>query len=189
MAIEEVFVHERALVESSQIGPGTRVWAFAHVMKGAVVGSGCNLCDHCFVESGAVLGDRVTVKNGVAIWDGVDVEDDVFLGPNAVLTNVMNPRVGFKKNSDELLNTRIGRGATVGANATVICGHDIGDYAFIGAGAVVSADVPAHAKVVGNPSRQIGWACRCGESLDPAKLSCTVCERKYEKEGDGLKLL
>ena len=180
-----VFVHERALCESDDVGPGTRVHAFAHVMRGAVIGRDCNICGHAFVESGARIGDRVTVKNNVMVWDKVEVEDEVFLGPNVVLTNDPNPRVAFKKPPEKFLPTRIERGATLGANATIVCGVTIGRSAFVGAGAVVTRDVPAHALVVGNPARQRGWMCACGEKL-PASLRC-ACGRRYRPSaGAGL---
>ena len=172
-----VFVHERALCESDDIGPRTRVWAFAQVMKGARVGADCNICGHAFLETGAVLGDRVTVKNAVLLWDKVTVEDDVFLGPNVVFTNDMNPRAAFKKPPERFLSTRVRKGASIGANATIVCGTTIGEQAFVGAGSVVIRDVPAHALVVGNPARRIGWMCACGEKLDQ-KLAC-ACGRRY----------
>jgi len=173
----EVFVHERGLCESSEVGPGTRVWAFAHVMKGARIGARCNIGDHAFVEGGAVLGDRVTVKNAVLIWDGVTVEDEVFLGPNMVFTNVLNPRVAFKKSRDQFQKTLVCRGAAIGANATVVCGITIGAQAFVGAGAVVTKDVAPYALVVGAPARRIAWVCACGETL-PQTLACG-CGRRY----------
>jgi acetyltransferase-like isoleucine patch superfamily enzyme len=179
-----VFVHERALCESQDIGEGTRVWAFAHVMKGAKVGTHCNIGDCAFIESGAVLGNHVTVKNAVLVWDKVVVGDDVFLGPNMVFTNDMMPRSAFKKSADKFLPTNVGKGASIGANATIVCGVKIGEQAFIGAGTVVIRDVPAHAMVAGNPARQIGWMCTCGEKL-PAALKCT-CGRSYEKGDKGL---
>ncbi len=172
-----VFVHPKALVETDDIGEGTRVWAFAHVMKGAKVGRNCNICDHAFIESGAVLGNCVTVKNAVLVWDKVTVEDEVFLGPNMVFTNDMNPRVAFKKSPDAFLPTLVKRGASLGANVTVVCGVTIGEHAFVGAGSVVIRDVPAHALVVGNPARRIGWICACGTKL-PQSLSCR-CGRSY----------
>lgn len=172
------FVHERGLCESDAVGPGTRIWAFAHVMKGAVVGAGCNVCDHAFVEGGARLGDRVTLKNAVLVWDGVTLEDDVFVGPNAVFTNVTRPRVGFKRGREAFEQTLVRRGATIGANATIVCGVTVGERAFVGAGALVHRDVPARALVVGNPARRIGWVCDCGEKL-PASLACG-CGRAYE---------
>ena len=178
-----VFVHERALCESEQVGARTRIWAFAHVMKGAVVGADCNVGDHAFIETGARLGDRVTVKNCVLLWDKVTVEDDVFLGPNMVFTNDRNPRAAFKKSADAFSPTLVRRGASIGANATVVCGITIGENAFIGAGTVVIRDVPAHAVVVGNPGRRIGWMCACGERL-PQALACGACGRRYRR-GEG----
>ncbi len=171
------FIHARAFCESTDIGAGTRVWAFAHVMKGAKVGEDCNLCDHSFIESGAVLGNRVTVKNAVLVWDKVTIEDDVFLGPNMVFTNDMNPRVAFKKAPDKFLPTRVKSGSSIGANATIVCGVTLHENSFVGAGSVVIRDVPAYAMVVGNPARRIGWMCACGEKL-PKALECT-CGRKY----------
>jgi UDP-2-acetamido-3-amino-2,3-dideoxy-glucuronate N-acetyltransferase len=175
---EPVFVHPQALCESEQVGDGTRVWAFAHVMAGAVVGAGCNVGGGAFVESGAVVGDRVTIKNNVLLWDKVTVEDDVFIGPNAVFTNDMSPRAAFKKPADEFLPTLVRRGASVGANATIVCGTTIGEGAFVGAGSVVTRDVPSYAMVAGNPARRIGWICACGERLGD-DLHCT-CGRSYE---------
>ncbi|HEY4394712.1 MAG TPA: acyltransferase [Polyangia bacterium] len=177
--------HRLAIVESAQVGEGTRVWAFAHVMKGARVGARCNLGEGVFVESGVVIGDDVTVKNGVALYDGVTVEDEAFLGPHAVFTNDLRPRSGrFKRPPAKLARTRIGRGATVGANATVLCGHLIGPHAMIAAGAVVTADVAAHALCAGVPARRIGFVCACGERL-PRGLRCG-CGRRYRRAGAGL---
>lgn len=189
----ETFIHPQALVETNDLGAGTRVWAFAHVMSGARVGAGCNICGHVFIESGAILGNGVTVKNGVAIWDRVTIEDYVFLGPNCVLTNDFNPRAAFRKGRAELLPTRIGRGATIGANATIVCGVILGQSAFIGAGAVVIHDVPDFALMVGNPARQVGWMCACGTRLGlparPPKGGSTVCKgcgRTFNVNADGL---
>jgi len=176
-----VFVHDKALCESDDIGPRTRVWAFAHVMRGAVIGSDCNVGDHAFLESGARLGNHVTVKNCVLVWDKVTVEDEVFLGPNMVFTNDMNPRVAFKKSPAAFLPTLVRRGASIGANATIVCGVTIGENAFVGAGSVVIRDVPAYALVVGNPARRVGWMCACGEKLPP-NLVCS-CGRHY-RAGD-----
>jgi UDP-2-acetamido-3-amino-2,3-dideoxy-glucuronate N-acetyltransferase len=177
--------HRLAVVESARVGAGTRVWAFAHVMKGARVGARCNLGEGVFVESGVSIGDDVTVKNGVALYDGVTVEDEAFLGPHAVFTNDLRPRSGrFKRPPEKFAPTRIGRGATVGANATVICGHVIGAHAMIAAGAVVTTDVAPHALVAGVPARRIGFVCACGETL-PRGLACG-CGRRYRRAGAGL---
>jgi UDP-2-acetamido-3-amino-2,3-dideoxy-glucuronate N-acetyltransferase len=172
-----VFVHPMGLCESDRVGPRTRIWAFAHVLPGAVVGADCNLGDHAFVEGGARIGDRVTVKNAVLLWDRVTVEDEVFLGPNAVFTNVLAPRAGARKAPGELVPTLVRRGATVGANATVVCGVTVGRHAFVAAGAVVARDVPDHALVAGNPARRTGWVCACGQRLDDL-LAC-ACGRRY----------
>jgi len=172
-----VFVHEKALCESDRVGPRTRVWAFAHIMPDATVGADCNVCDHVFIESGATLGNRVIVKNSVLVWKGVTVEDDVFLGPNMVFTNVRNPRAAFPPTPEQFSPTLVRRGASIGANATVVCGVTIGEQAFIGAGSVVVADVPAHGLMVGNPARRVGWACVCGYPLS-AELACR-CGRRY----------
>jgi UDP-2-acetamido-3-amino-2,3-dideoxy-glucuronate N-acetyltransferase len=181
-----VFVHEKALCESVEIGPRTRVWAFAHVMAGARIGANCNICDNVFIESGAIVGDGVTVKNNVLIWDKVTIGDEVFLGPNVVFTNDLNPRAAVKKLPSELVSTHVERGATIGANATVVCGVTVGEFAFVGAGAVVTMDVPQHGLVLGNPARLTGWACRCGRRL-PASFRCE-CGRVYRRIDDGLEL-
>ncbi len=182
-----VFVHPKGLCESDMVGAGTRVWAFAHILPGAVVGTDCNVCDHAFIESGAVVGNRVTVKNAVLVWDRVTIEDDVFLGPNMIFTNDFRPRAAVKKGRDALTPTLVRRGATIGANATIVAGVEVGEYAFVAAGTVVIRDVPAHGLVVGNPARLVGWACSCGERLtdspgspdSPGSLECSACARSY----------
>jgi UDP-2-acetamido-3-amino-2,3-dideoxy-glucuronate N-acetyltransferase len=185
----DVFVHERGLCESDDVGARTRVWAFAHVMAGAHVGADCNVGDHAFIENGAWVGDRVTIKNAVLIWDGVRIEDDAFIGPNAVFTNVVNPRSAFKPTPDLFARTRVERGASIGAGATVVAGVTIGEHGFVGAGSVVIRDVLPHAMVVGNPARRIGWMCVCGGKLD-RRLRCPACSRAYRRlaKGAGLEL-
>lgn len=184
MHSDSVFVHPAGLCESSDVGPGTRVWAFAHVMAGAVVGPDCNICDHSFVEGGVTIGRNVTVKNGVLLFAGVTVEDDVFLGPNCVFTNDLRPRAFIKRPTAEFLPTLIARGATIGAGAVIVCGHTVGQFAMVAAGAVVASDVPAHALVAGNPARRRVWICECGEKLDGA-LACAADGRRYRERADG----
>lgn len=147
---EAPFVHPRALVESERVGPGTRIWAFAHVMPGAVIGADCNICDHTYVEGDVIIGDRVTLKSGVFLWDGLRVEDDVFIGPQATFTNDPMPR---SRQPFTLRQTTIRQGASIGAGAVVLPGVTIGERAMVGAGAVVTRDVPADVVVVGNPAR------------------------------------
>jgi acetyltransferase-like isoleucine patch superfamily enzyme len=192
----EFFVHAAALVETQDVGARTRIWAFAHVMAGARVGADCNICDHAFIESGAVLGNNVTVKNGVAVWCGVTVEDNVFLGPNCVLTNDRNPRAYIKKGSGALEHTRLCANATIGANATIVCGITIGRYAFVAAGAVVTQSVPDYGLVVGVPARQIGWMCACANRLPlqvsaemHSVISCPHCHLRLVRTNGGLRSL
>ena len=178
-----VQVHPQGLCESDTVGDGTRVWAFAHVLPGAVVGRDCNIGDGAFVEGGARLGDRVTVKNNVLVWDGVTVEDDVFLGPAVVFTNDLRPR---RTDAPFVpVPTVIRRGASLGASVTVVCGVEVGSYAFAAAGSVITRDVPAHAWVAGVPATVRGFVCSCGAVLDEA-LTCPTCGRGYEPAGRGL---
>ena len=188
-----VFVHPLAACESDDVGARTRVWAFAHVMAGAVVGADCNVCDHTFVEEGARLGNGVTLKNGVSVWTDVTLEDDVFVGPNAVFTNELRPRAWRQREDVVIVPTVVRNGATLGANATVVCGTTIGRHAFVAAGAVVTRDVPDHAIVAGNPARVAGWMCVCSETLAEARdggFVCT-CGRRYRRAatGEGLEAL
>lgn len=185
--MSDVYVHPKGINDSERVGTGTRIWAYAHVMKGAVIGEHCNIGECSFVEAGAVLGSHVTVKNGVSVWDRVTTEDYVFLGPNAVLTNDPFPRShpDYKGHPEKWLPTLLREGATVGANATIICGHTLGRWCFVGAGAVVTRDVPSHGLVVGSPARLIGWVCRCGRRL-PEDLTCTECGRAFRKGEGGL---
>lgn len=191
MAIQQisgVFIHPNALCESQTVGDGTRVWAFAHVMAGATIGAGCNICDGAYIEGHVRIGDRVTMKNQVMIFDGVEIADDVFLGPGVTFTNDLRPRAFIKRSGSALLNTQVGKGATLGARTTVVCGVTVGEYAFAGAGAVIAKDVPAHALVVGSPARQVGWVCVCGARL-PDSLVCDQCGNSFIKTSDGLSLI
>jgi len=167
-APDGVFAHPQALLETDKVGPGTRVWAFAHVLQGAVIGRDCNICDHVFVENDVVVGDRVTVKCGVQLWDGLRIEDDVFLGPNVTFTNDPFPR--SRRHLDRYPETVVKQGASIGANATILPGLVIGPGAMIGAGSVVTRDVPAHAIVVGNPGRITRYSL-VSPSLEAARAS------------------
>lgn len=180
-------VHESAYVdEGATVGPGTRIWHFCHVMPGAVVGPRCNLGQNVVVMGGTRLGENVKVQNNVSIYEGVEIEDDVFCGPSMVFTNVVNPRSHVSR-KHEYLRTLVRRGATIGANATVVCGVTLGEYAFVGAGAVVTHDVLSYALVVGVPARRIGWVCSCGVRLaDAGEGTCTACGTTYALSGDGI---
>lgn len=162
--IKDYFVHKLALCETEKIGKGTRIWAFCHIMKDVEIGEDCNFGDGCYIESGVKIGNRVTVKNHISIWEGVEIEDDVFLGPNCVLTNDLFPR--SKVYHSENIKTKIKKGASIGANATIICGVTLGEYCLIGAGAVVTKDVPAFALVVGNPGRVVGKVDKLGKKIE-----------------------
>lgn len=178
--------HESAYVdEGAVIGAGTRVWHFVHVMPGARVGERCSLGQNVNVGSRAVLGDGVKVQNNVSIYDDVIIEDDVFCGPSMVFTNVINPRA-FVERKHEYLKTLVKRGASIGANATVVCGSTLGEYCFVGAGSVVTKDVPAYAMVYGSPARVRGWVCKCGVKLGE-NLKCPACALSYKHDGEGLK--
>lgn len=178
LVMAETFIHPKAIVEPGAVlGKGTRVWAFAHIMKGAVVGEDCNICDYAFIENGARLGNRVTVKNSVQIWEGVEVADDVFLGPGCIFTNDLRPRSGRKPPKELWLKkTRLEKGCTIGAGAILICGVNIGPYALVGAGSVVTRSVENHAMVFGVPARRMGWVCRCGARVEESgQESCSSC--------------
>jgi len=179
------FTHPQALIDAGvSIGQGTRIWAFAHVVGGAVLGEDCNICDHTFIEGGVRIGNRVTVKCGVFLWDGLTIEDDVFIGPNAIFTN--DPRPRSKKYLARPFPTVLKEGCTLGAGSTTLPGITIGRWAMVGAGSVVTHDVPDYALVVGSPARWRAWVCRCGEKLFPASdrfLNCT-CGRSYEQAGE-----
>ena len=158
------YIHPSALVATESIGKDTRIWAFCNILEGAQIGDDCNICDHCSIEGNVVIGNRVTVKNSVTLWDGMTIEDDVFIGPSAVFTNDIYPR--SKVYHDDVDKTLIKQGATIGANAVVVAGHIIGKYAFIGAGAVITKDIPDYTIWYGNPARQKGYVCKCGKRLE-----------------------
>lgn len=171
------FIHETAIVEEGAvIGEGTRIWHHAHVRAGSEIGKNCNIGKNCYIDEGAKIGSGVKIQNNVSVYHGVEIEDDVFVGPCAVFTNDFYPRA-FSRDW-EVGKTAIRHGASIGANATVICGHTIGEYAMIGAGSVVTKDVPPHALMVGNPAKQIGLVCECGQKLDESG-KCVRCGRHY----------
>lgn len=193
VAESTVYVHPTAVCDSQNVGEGTHIWAFAHVLDGAVIGQRCNICDHVYVEGGARIGDRVTVKNRVMIWEGVTIEDAVFIGPGVIFTNDRYPRsrglpeaVGRYGHKDRwLVATTVRRGASIGAGAIILPGLTIGRYAGIGAGAVVTRDIPDHRIVVGNPARESCWVCSCGVPLDD-NLCCPRCKRRFRLRADTL---
>ncbi len=169
------YAHPTAVIDGGcSIGRGTRIWHFSHIMEGAVIGENCNIGQNVVISPGVVLGRNVKVQNNVSVYTGVTCGDDVFLGPSCVFTNVVNPRSAVNRKS-EYRTTKVGKGATVGANSTIVCGHDIGEYAFIGAGAVVTKDVPAYALVVGNPAVQTGWMSEYGHKLHFGENNIAVC--------------
>jgi UDP-2-acetamido-3-amino-2,3-dideoxy-glucuronate N-acetyltransferase len=177
---EKYFVHPSAIVdEGCEIGEGVKIWHFSHVMTGCKIGDGCNLGQNVVVSPKVVLGKNVRVQNNVSIYEGVTCEDDVFLGPSMVFTNVINPRSAVSR-KNEYRKTLVRKGASIGANATIVCGHDIGEFAFIGAGAVVTKVVPAYALVVGNPARQMGWMSEFGHRLNFNKEGIATCEESGE---------
>ena len=189
--MDKIYVHPTAIVEGAQIGAGTRVWAYAHILPSAQVGTNCNVADHVFIEGGAVVGNNVTLKNNVCVWDGITIDDDVFVGPNVSFTNDRFPRSPRMPQMHErysctenwLSPTRVGAGCTIGANATILPGVRLGAYSFIAAGANVTGDVPAFALVMGSPGRAIGQVCRCGRRLAGShrEATCDYCGETPEQ--------
>ena len=178
--------HDMAFVgDGAQVGDDTRLWAFVNIQDGAKVGKGCNICDGCFIENGAVVGDNVTLKNGVCVFEGVTLEDDVFCGVNIGFINDRKPRSN-RKDQWILEHTTVKKGATIGSNSTILCGITIGEYAFVGAGSVVTKDIPAYTIVAGNPARKKGYVCRCGKKLE-VSLECS-CGFKYYIDDQDLKI-
>lgn len=185
------FIHETAVVDDGcEIGEGTKIWHFSHVMTGCRIGKNCNLGQNVVVSPEVVLGNNVKIQNNVSIYTGVTCEDDVFLGPSMVFTNVTNPRSAVNRRG-QYARTHVGRGASIGANATIVCGHDIGKFAFIGAGAVVTKTVPDYALVVGNPAKQIGWMSEYGHKLKfvDGMAECPESKEKYVLENNQVKKL
>ena len=181
----EVFIHESAYVdEGAQIGAGTKIWHFAHVNNGAVIGERCSLGQNVVVMNDVKIGNNVKIQNNVSVYDAVELEDDVFCGPSMVFTNVINPRSHVPR-KDEYRRTLVKKGASIGANATIVCGVTLGEYCFIGAGSVVTRDVQPYALIVGVPGRRIGWVCYCGDRLDDDRVSHGEDQRTAPREGAG----
>jgi len=192
MVKETFFVHESSYVdENVKIGEGTKIWHFSHIQSGAKIGKNCSIGQNVNIGNNVIVGNNVKMQNNVSVYEGVELEDYVFCGPSMVFTNIINPRSEFPQRGAKFYKkTIVKRGASLGANSTIVCGHTIGKYAFIGAGAVVTKDVPDYALVLGNPARIIGWMCTCGTKLnlshDPESSEATICEkcgRKYKKKG------
>lgn len=185
----QYYVHPTAVVDSgAEVGAGSKIWHFSHLMSGSCIGAGCNLGQNVFVGSGVRIGNNVKIQNNVAVYEGVTLEDDVFCGPSMVFTNVKTPRSAFPRNtSDSYSPTLVRRGASVGGNATVVCGITVGEWSFIAAGAVVTKDVLGFAVMAGVPARQIGWACACGTMLGDATAECSECGRAYLLQGGRLR--
>jgi len=186
----DYFIHPSSYIDDgAEIGSGTKIWHFCHVMRGAQIGANCSIGQNTFIASNTVIGDRAKVQNNVSIYEGVILEEDVFLGPSMVFTNVINPRSHVNRRG-EYQATRVKRGATIGANATIVCGITLGEYAFIGAGAVVTKDVPAYALVYGTPGKIQGWMCQCGIRLhfvddkEGQNAICENCGARYNKTGE-----
>ena len=181
------FVHPTSIIDDDvTVGEGTKIWCYSHIQSGARIGKNCTFGQNVNVSNHVQIGDGCKIQNNVSLYEGVELEDYVFCGPSCVFTNDLTPRAKYPKGSAGYRKTLIKKGTSIGANATIICGHTVGSWALIGAGAVVTGDVPAHALMLGVPARQTGWACECGEVLN-SDLSCKTCGRKYIEESDGLK--
>ena len=184
--MREFFVHPTSVVDDNvEIGEGTKIWHFSHIQSGAKIGKNCSLGQNVNVSNNVKIGDGCKLQNNVSLYEGLEAEDDVFFGPSCVFTNDLTPRAKYPKGTTARVKTLIRQGATIGANATVVCGHTVGKWALIGAGAVVTSNVPAHALMLGVPARCAGWACECGEIL-PKDLVCSKCGRKYKETDEGL---
>jgi UDP-2-acetamido-3-amino-2,3-dideoxy-glucuronate N-acetyltransferase len=187
------FVHESSYVDDGcSIGDGTKIWHFSHIMSGARIGRNCTIGQNVVISTGVTVGDNVKIQNNVSVYTGVTLEDDVFCGPSVVFTNVVNPRSHISRRH-EFRPTLVRRGATLGANSTVVCGHTIGEHAFVGAGAVVTRDIPNYALVVGNPARIASWVCKCGATLGSkstvatsGSIRCAACDLRYRVIDDGI---
>lgn len=181
----DFFAHDTAIIDKGAIiGSGTRIWHWVHICSGAVIGSRCNIGQNVFIADGVKIGSNCKIQNNVSIYTGVILENGVFCGPSMVFTNIYNPRATIPK-MNQVRNTLAKEGTTIGANATIICGVTLGKYCFVGAGALINTDVPDYALMVGNPARQIGWTCKCGEKLSNDFI-CPICGKRYLKSDKGL---
>ena len=179
---KDYFVHESSYIDNGvEIGNGTKIWHFCHVQTGAVIGENCSLGQNVNISNNVKIGNQVKIQNNVSVYEGVELEDGVFCGPSCVFTNDLTPRAKYPKGSANYKKTLVREGATIGANATIVCGHTIGKYALIAAGAVVTSDVPEYALMAGIPAKRMGWVCECGEVLD-ATLVCSNCNKAYAEE-------
>ena len=184
--MREIFVHPTSIIDDNvEIGEGTKIWHFSHIQSGARIGRNCSFGQNVNVSNNVKVGDNCRVQNNVSLYEGVELEDYVFCGPSCVFTNDLTPRAKYPKGQVGYKKTVVEEGASIGANATIVCGHKIGKWALIGAGAVVTSNVPAHALMLGVPAKRTGWACECGELLKE-NLLCPICGRKYVEIGEGL---
>jgi UDP-2-acetamido-3-amino-2,3-dideoxy-glucuronate N-acetyltransferase len=189
MANRDYFAHPTSIIgENASIGSATKIWCWVQIMDGAVIGKNCLIGNNCYIEQRVVVGNNVKIKNNVALYEGVICEDDIFLGPNCVFTNVINPRA-FISRKEQFLATIIKKGATIGANSTIVCGNTIGEYAFVGAGSVVTKDVPPYTIAFGNPVKNKGFICECGEKLhlNDNFATCATCQKEYVYENQKLR--
>ncbi len=185
--MSQTFIHPSSYIDDNVIvGEGTKIWFFCHIQSGAVIGSNCSLGQNVNISNNVQIGNGCKIQNNVSIYEGVELENDVFCGPSCVFTNDLTPRAKYPKGSKGYVKTLVKEGASIGANATIICGNTIGKWSLVAAGALVSKDVPDYALVKGNPAKIVGWVCECGKVLSE-QLVCNVCGRKYIKIGDGLK--
>lgn len=184
--MNSAYVHSSSIVDDKvEIGDGTKVWCFCHIQSGAQIGCNCSFGQNVNVSNNVKVGNGVRIQNNVSLYEGVELEDYVFCGPSCVFTNDLTPRAKYPKGHEGYKKTVVKEGASIGANATIVCGHNIGRFALIGAGAVVTSDVPAYALMIGVPARRHGWICECGEILN-SNLACSVCKREYKETDEGL---
>ena len=184
--MRDYFVHPTSVIDDGvEIGTGTKIWYFSHIQSGARIGKFCSLGQNVNISNNVRIGDGCKLQNNVSLYEGVEAEDYVFFGPSCVFTNDLTPRAKYPKGNAAYIKTFVREGATIGANATIVCGHTIGRFALIGAGAVVTSNVPAFALMIGVPAKRVGWACECGEIL-PEDLTCPKCKREYKETAQGL---